>query len=406
LTTNPHPEILVLMEQINYGKKLLSKSQNIIIISFILIVFLGMVGGIIVMSNNGKTKVQSIRMIAIQKPGTSERTNTQLTVQPTLDPTINWQTYITKSYSIKYPSRFAISQNQLPYSVIYSKIYSSVIFSDDQNLITITAAKNSSNYSLNSISGNGPQIRYASTLIPNNGQKIIKIGSIEALLTQHLTLGQNGTALDIILIENAKVYQFTLSPLNADPATFMAMLNTFKTLNQEPDDITDNWQIAVDNNYGFTFKYPLTYGLDHGKSATISALTMVFDADKTQVDAPEFRIEVQDARNLGQSDYTSKNLLNLPLDQYVNKKWGYAKNASDAAVPNITTSALMQTIISGKLAYQFNVSGEYSDDRGTERLNTKYLYVFTQNAGYKYKIWFPEGDIIFNQILKTLTFTR
>lgn len=388
----------------NKSKKRFILPKHTLLIAIASLIFLGMAGGIFVMQKNSSRKVKSILMrVPFQKEEPKNPINP--TIIPTTDPTLNWQTYSNKSLSIKYPARFTITEYDLPYTAVYPKIYSSTLFTDGMSTVAITAAKNSSNYSLSTLSGNGPYLRYSSDIITDGSTALTKIAGMDAQVTTRIPAGKTGTAMDVLLISNSKIYQFTLSPIDADTTTFTIMLNTLLLHDLEPSDITDGWQVYTNSFYGYSLKYPLTYGIDHEKKATVSALAVIFDTGNTSVDNPKFRLEVQDIKNIGQSNTTSRNLLGLPLDQYVNKKWDYNK-ASDSAIPNKTVSAIKELTVAGKIAFEFSVTGGYRDDLGSEKLTTEYRYIFSESNGYKYKIWFPKSDSTFLQAFKTITFTK
>ena len=135
----------------------------------------------------------------------------------------------------------------------------------------------------------------------------------------------------------------------------------------------------------------------------MAALTSVYDIERPT--DTKFKIEVQDIKKIGLSNYTSRNLIGLPLDQYAAKKWEYAKASSSANLDK-TVSPLKEFTVSGKIAYQLSVTGEYRDDLDTEILTEEYTFIFTQSNGYKYIIWYPKSDVIFSEVFKTLTFTK
>lgn len=322
-----------------------------------------------------------------------------------LDITKDWKTYANKSFSLKYPSRFTVTEQKPVLSSLYPTIYSSVVFTDETSTITIQVAKNTQKLTLTNALGNGPILRYTNTFIANKSTRIIPLDDTDAILIEKISAGQLGASMNVIGIKDEKVYELTVTPLEVDATIGKLMLSTFKILGQEPSDETDDWTVRIDQAYGFSFKYPTTYSLDFNKVASGSPnLTIVYDNSTYQVDTAKFKIEVQDLKFIGQSDTTSRNIIQLPLSEYVNKKWDLNKTASVSGIH--TVSPLLQTTIDGKPAYQFSVDGKYVDDRGSETLTEEYLYAFTENAGYKYKIWYPKSSTVYDQILKTFTFTK
>ena len=376
-------------------------SIRTLLIGFIVIVFISMLVGIYIMGNNNR-KIKGISMRVPFQKEISASTPTQPPT-PTLDPTLNWKTYANKSFTLKYPVRFTVKDTELPYTALYPKVYSSTIFTDEVSTITITVAKNTSDFTLKTILGNGPFLRYVPSSIPTESLSTQKIDGIDALTVYRVPSGIGGTQLDVLLISSDKIYQITLSPLDVDHLTFNEIMKTFHVVNQEPADITENWRVYTNSYYGYTLKYPSNYEIEHEKNATIAALTSVYDTER--LTDTKFKIEAQDMKNIGLSNYTSRNLIGLPLDQYAAKKWEYAKASSSANLDK-TVSPLKEFTVSGKIAYQLSVTGEYRDDRNTEILTEEYTFIFTQSNGYKYIIWYPKSDVIFNEVFKTLTFTK
>lgn len=386
-------------------KTRLKLTKHKLILFLISLVIFGLLTGIYVMGDKDNRKIQGIWMKVPFQNTKPTATGTPIpSIVPTIDPTSNWPTYSNKSVSFKYPSRFTVTDLELPYTVLYPKVYSAIKLTDSISTINITTAKNQANFSLETIIGSGPSARYAPSLL-TSGKKNILINNITGITAESIPAGKEGIAKDVIFISKGKVYQLTLSPIDADTTTFDLILSTFKMLNQEPSDITDNWQVYTNSTYGYTLKYPTNYSIDHLRSASVSAQTIVSAANQTSTDSSKFKIEAQDIRNIALSNITSRNLLGLPLDQYVNKKWEYNK-ASSSASPNKIVSAIKETNIAGKIAFEFSVTQEFRDDMGTEKLSQEYLFKYLENGGYKFKIWYPKNDVVINDILKTITFYK
>lgn len=384
--------------------------KQIIFVGLFILVMLSMISSMFVLNSTNPKKTINIQP---NLPNISSKDNTQIIKEPTAiptptpDPTISWQTYLNKSFTIRYPARFTITEQPVKFSSLYPKVYTDVIFADGNTTIEVTVAKNSPNFSLDTILGQGPGVRYNNTLVPAENIRRSTIDGINALIVSRIPTGQGGTAVDILLIKDGKIYQLSLTPIDADPTTFLYMLKTFSEVNQEPSDATDNWLVYTDAAYHYAFKYPPTYGVDHAKVASGSpALTRVFDKSSVQVDTPKFQIETQDPNNFGQSAVTSRALLKLPLDEYVSKKWDYNKSASDAAVPNKIVSPIKAILVGGNSGYYFTVNGKYQDDIISELLSEEYVYAFTESNGYKIKAWYPKANTTFTQIFNTLTFYK
>lgn len=385
-------------------KKKFHFSKHILLGIGLVLVIASMISGIVIMQSQD-VKGIPIRLRVAQQPTPVLPTDIPPTNQ--VDPTAHWKTYANKSFSIKYPDRFKVEERKTVPSQLYSKIHASVIFTDADTAITITVAKNTQNYTLENALGNGPSLRYAKSLMTGKKVRNISVDNTNAVMIEDISAGQNGTARDLVMIKDNKMYQLTLAPQQADVTTFMHMATTFKMLHQEPVDETDSWKLHTNTTYGYQFRYPLTYALDFNKVASgTPTLVIAYDNTKVQVDMPKFKIEVQDAKNFGQSAITSREILKLKLDEYVIKKWDYNKAATDAAIVNRRISAIKTTTVDGKPAYSFTVSGKYIDDHVAEILQEEYIFIFTESGGYKFKIWFPTSSLIYNQIFNTVTFTR
>lgn len=379
-----------------------SNRLHYVLIGILLILFVasGITGVIMLQAKDSKGTAK------ILKAPSTGITSTPTPVEKK-DPTLDWQTYANKSIQFKYPDRFTIQEPKPGISQLYPKIYAVTTFTDEESTITITIAKNSQNYTLDQAVGNGPSLRYGQNIISNKEKKALSVDGTKGILIEKIPSGEKGIAADALFVAYGKVYQLTLAPETADQTTFNYLLQTIKFLDQEPADITDNWKLYIDNTYGFSFRYPTNYALEFNKVASGAAtLTTIYDNSTTQVDTPKFKVEVQDLKNFGQSAVTSRAIIQKPLQEFVTTKWDYNKAATDSAYPNKTISAISQTTVDGKTAYQFSVTGKYQDDHVAEKLSEEYLFIFTENAGYKYKIWFPKSDPIDNQILKTIIFTK
>ena len=379
--------------------------KNMIILIAGILICLTALGSLYILPANKKKQVA----IKLGIPaGNESPTRPSPTLQPSVtpDPTANWKSYANKSFSIRFPERFTVNEKTVPFNTQYPKVYSSITFSDAVSDIVITVAKNAPNLVLANALGNGPYLRYSPSLITKAADNI-QIDGNDGKMAQSISTGGAGTRSDIIVIAYGKVYEMTISPIGVDPQVFGLMLSTMKLLNQEPADITDDWPIHVDNNYKFSFRNPTNYIVEYGKVSTGSPyLTMVYDNSKIILDAPRFKIEVQDIKNFGQSAITSREILQLPLNQFVDKKWEYNKNATDSAIPNRIIGPIKQTAVDGKVAYSFTVTGKYIDDHTQEILSSEYTFVFTENNGYKYKIWFPTNDTTETQIFNTFKFLQ
>src|SRR3989338_2156334 len=97
--------------------KLRKLPKNSLLVGLIAVIFLGLLGGIYIMDNNATRKVKSI---ILKAPFRSAPTSVPLlTLVPTKDPTQNWLSYSNKSFSIKYPSRFSVTEKEFSYTVLY-----------------------------------------------------------------------------------------------------------------------------------------------------------------------------------------------------------------------------------------------------------------------------------------------
>jgi hypothetical protein len=397
LDTNTPPATVV--------KKKFPLPKNVLVLFGAILICLTALGGLYVLPANQK-KLVPIRQSVSHIPPTKSAPSA--TPQPTakLDPTANWKTYANKSFSIRYPERFTITEKSLPVTSKYPKVYTTIILSDVASDITITVAKNTPQLKLENALGNGPYLRYSDTLLTKPVSTVLVDGN-DGKMAQAINAGAAGVRADIVTVAHGKVYEMTLSPIGVDAEVFALIVSTMKLLNQEPSDSTDEWPVHVDTPYKFSFRYPTLYSIEYNKVASGSpTLTSVYDNAKINLDAPRFKIEVQDIRNFGQSAVTSRQILQLPLIQYVDKKWEYNKIATDAAIPNRTIGPIKQTAVDGKTAYSFTVSGKYIDDHTQEILSGSYTFVFTENNGYKYKIWFPSNDTIETQIFNTFIFLQ
>ncbi len=384
-------------------KKKFPLPKNVLVLVGAILICLTALGGLYVLPANQK-KLVPIRLSA--PPTSPTQTAPSTTPQPTvkIDPTANWKTYANKSFSIRYPERFTITEKSLPFNSKYPKVYTTIILSDVASDITITVAKNTPQLKLENALGNGPYLRYSDKLL-TKPVSTVSIDGNDGKMAQSISAGAAGIRADIVTVAHGKVYEMALSPIGVDAEVFALIVSTMKLLNQEPSDITDEWPVHVDTPYKFSFRYPALYSIEHNKVASGSpTLTSVYDNSKINLDAPRFKIEVQDIRNFGQSAVTSRQILQLPLVQYVDKKWEYNKIATDAAIPNRTIGPIKQTAVDGKIAYSFTVSGKYIDDHTQEVLSGTYTFVFAENNGYKYKIWFPSNDTVETQIFNTFLF--
>ncbi len=387
-------------------KKVLPK--NILSIGVITLLVISMIGGVFVMTQTGKRK--EIRMKVMQSyefptPETSSQAETN--PSPTINPTATWKTYRTKSYTIQYPERFTVTEQKTPFSTTYPTIYSSAAFTDVQSTITITVARNTANFTLDTLLGQGPGIRYTKELAPQEKVTRKTIAGKEVLFVTDIPSGGNGTGADVLFLNSNKVYQITISPRATDLTTFNLMLGTLVLLDEELPDVTESWLLYADSIYGFSFKYPTTYIVESLKTATSTpTYIMAYDNTKTQVDTSKWKIEVQDPKNFGQSAVTSRDLLKLSLEEYVNKKWEYNKAATDSAYPKRTVGPIQTITLNGKAAYQFTVTDKYVDDHVSEKLNEEVVFIFTENAGYKYKIWYPKSNGSYRQVTDTLVFFK
>ncbi len=396
------------MEYFESTRKTFILPKNSILLGVIAVIFFSMIGGIVIMSQNGGGTPIRMKVMQTQEIPSSDTANLQSAdPTPTTNPTATWKIYKSKSYTVQYPERFAISEQKTDFSLVYPVIYSSITFTDVQSTITITVARNSANFTLATLLGQGPNIRYTKELAP--AEKVVRktIAGTETLFVTDIPAGATGIAADVLLIHNAKVYQITLSPRASDMTTFNLMLDSLTLLDDELPDITDSWTLYADAAYGFSFRYPTTFTTDSPKVASGSPTQiMAFDKTKIQVDTTKWKIEVQDPKNFGQSAVTSRDLLKLSLEDYVNKKWEYNKAASDAAYPKRKIGPIQTVTIGGKAAYQFTVTDKYVDDHMSEKLSEEFLFIFTENGGYKYKIWYPKANTTYEQITDTVTFFK
>jgi hypothetical protein len=386
----------------------LRKPRLVLILGIIgIITFSSLLGGLVLLQSK-QTKYAPVRLKVLNAGREPTRKPTEQPIPlPTTDPTNSWLTYANKSFSIKYPERFTVKEQTLNVSLAYPKMYSSVTFTDQVSTITITAAKNSLNLTLNNALGSGPHLRYEKSLAANKPTKTVNMYGITGIMVEHIAAGTRGVGADVMAIEDGKVYQITIEPKDIDLTTFNFMLPSFTPLHQEPGDETENWKIHIDSSYKYSFRYPTNYALDFNKVASGSpTLTTLYNNSGIQVDTPKYKVEVQDIKNIGLSDVTARNILQLSLEDYVNKKWEYNKTASDAAVPDKKVSAIKETMVDGKRAFQFSVSGKYVDEQVSEKLSEEYTFVFTEQNGHKYKIWYPKSDTVYNQVFNTFTFIR
>lgn len=381
--------------------------KNVVILIAGILISLTALGTLYVLPSN-KKNLTPIRLSVNATPPPRVYLPTA-TPEPTKkpDPTAGWSSYANKSITMKYPGRFTVTEKTLPFNAQYPKVYTHLVFSDAVSDITITVAKNTPNVNLQTALGSGPYLRYASSILQGKTYKTVSIDNNDGNMVESISAGAAGIRADIAVLAHSKIYEMTLSPVGADAEVFALMLSTMKLLNQEPTGLSDDWPSYVDTPYKFSFRYPSSYLIDYGKVASGSpVLTMVYDNSRINLDAPKFKVEVQDSRMFGQSAVSSRALLQLPLDQYVGEKWQYNKTASDAAIPDRTIGPIKQLAVDGQTAFSFTVTGKYIDDHSQEILSGEYTFVFTQYNGYKYKIWYPSNDTTEKEMFKTFTFLQ
>jgi hypothetical protein len=133
----------------------------------------------------------------------------------TPDVTANWNTYTGDTFVLKYPLDFQATPSA-----------TSVVFGNSTSTISFNEAANIQNLTLANSLGNGPGIKYTQDMLTGKTIQNYQIGGVVGVGVSNIAAGQAGTALDVIWINNGKIYE-ALAP-TADSATILnEMLGTF-----------------------------------------------------------------------------------------------------------------------------------------------------------------------------------
>lgn len=314
--------------------------------------------------------------------------------------TADWKLFINPSFSFRYPDTFVATEEAVPKLRAYPFFYSVVSVKGPTGTIILTAAKNTPNYTLTNLIGNGPYVQYNAKDISGAYTRPVAIDDVTGTRIDNLVAGITS---EVLVIADKRVYQILLLPQYVDTSEFDALLQTLRLLSEETPLEIESWQQYVNQHYGYQFLYPQMYAAEEIKQATTGAqLTQVYDNSRVQFIPAKLKIEVQDIKSVSDSAKLSRDLLKLPLKDYVEQKWQMNKNATQEASLTPKLGEITIATISGKRAYQFTVGTNYVDDLGSEKLNEDYLFVFTEHKEYKIKIWYPKSEDLFGKILTTL----
>lgn len=165
-------------------------------------------------------------------------------------------------------------------------------------------------------------------------------------------------------------------------------------------DETQGWLIFTSKKYNYSFKHPQGSSVGSNQYATDNdeAFNVSLSSNKTR-----FNVEAQDPEMYSGSP-TVINTMKLPLKEFAQEIWRENKEDTNPNIQNKEVGQISQTIVGGKVAYQFTLTGSYYDERGGYVLEKKYLYLFVENNGLNFMVWLPADDSTARTILESFKF--
>jgi hypothetical protein len=334
-----------------------------------------------------------------------------LSPTPTVNPLSSWKTFKNKSLSVTYPPFFTVNDTTVLTTSPFPTIYDHVLFRDNKTTVSITIAANTQNLTLGTALGKGPFIAYPSSSLLNKTPTYVRIDGIQGIKAENIISSQSATITDIMLINKTKVYQITLTPVTAENTQLLNdMLSSIKLLNIEDDELA-GWKTYTDTKYKYTFRYPLALDLVFTKATQGALPHLVHLSDPKNPSTSTsgtLSIEAQDPTIVGQSDVTSRTIMGLSLQKFVNEKWKLNIDDTTVTSPLKSVGFVTPIKLAGIDGYSFTVIGQWKDDRQIYSLPSEHIYEFVENKGMKFMLWHPTSSASaqFKQVRDTFSFTE
>lgn len=159
-----------------------------------------------------------------------------------------------------------------------------------------------------------------------------------------------------------------------------------------------NWKLYINKKYNYSFRYPEGLKYSSNEFATDPEISYsVYTYPETGAD---LHVEVVEPKNYKKgSDLYNKVLLDLK--NYAEEIWHL--NTTKANADKIVTPLKLIRFVD-KDAYQFSVNHDFRTFAGGYLLKAEYVYIFVENHGIKFMIWFPKENEGAQKILNTFQF--
>lgn len=162
-----------------------------------------------------------------------------------------------------------------------------------------------------------------------------------------------------------------------------------------------NWSTYVNKKYGYSFKHPQESGVGSREQPGGD------ESELTHVSFGLFNVEAQDPELLWDGvDPIILKTMKLPIKEFTQEIWKQNKEDTNSSNQYKEVGQISQSTVGGNIAYQFTLTGSFDGMMGGYVLNQKYLYLFVENKGLNYIIWFPPYYNTERAILESFKFTN